>query len=322
VHIGYRFYMNLRHLNAFATIVDAGGFARAADRLHISQPALSRQIRALEIEIGISLFDRVGRGVRLSRQGEDLLRHSRRLLAEVSALTERARALREGQGGVLRVGATPQVIENLLADFLAQYERRHPLIEIELKEAGGAELGNFLDRGDVDVAIMPAGDTRYEERTLYPMCLLAVLPEGHRLGRRRLLEVTDLDGAPLLLLGRGFASHQWFEAACRVAHVRPRILLESGAPQTIIAMARTGHGIALVPSPVQIPRDGVRIVPVVHRRASIGRWTVAAWDARRFFAPCAESFVAELVASVRLNYPGRDLVRRAPPLPKLQVSEN
>ena len=308
--------MNLRHFRAFATIVDAGGFARAAERLHVSQPALSRQIRALELDLGISLFDRVGRGVRLTSQGEDLLRHSRRLLAEFSSLTERARALKGGQAGFLRVGATPQVIENLLADFLAEYERRHALVEVELKEAGGAELGNLLDRGEVDVAIMPAGDARFEGRVLYPMCLLAVLPEGHRLSRRPLLEVSDLEGEPLLQLGRGFASHAWFDAACHVAHVRPRVLLESGAPQTIIAMARTGHGIALVPSPVRIPRDGVRIVPVVHRGASIGRWTVAAWDPRRYFAPCAEFFIAELAASVRRDYPGRQLIRRAPPLPR------
>src|SRR6476646_7812868 len=150
--------MNLSHFRAFATIVDAGGFARAAERLHVSQPALSRQIRALELELGISLFDRVGRGVRLTSQGEDLLRHSRRLLTEVSSLSERARALKGGEAGLLRVGATPQVIENLLADFLAGYERRHPLVEVELKEAGGTELGNLLDRGEIEVAIMPAGD--------------------------------------------------------------------------------------------------------------------------------------------------------------------
>lgn len=214
------------------------------------------------------------------------------------------------------------MIENLLADFLAQYERRHPLIEVELKEAGGAELGNLLDRGEADVAIMPAGDARFEERVLYPMFLLAVLPEGHRLSRRPLLEVSDLENEPLFLLRRGFASHAWFDAACLVAHVRPRVLLESGAPQAIIAMARTGRGIAVVPSPVRIPRDGVRIVPVVHRGASIGRWTVAAWDARRFLAPCAEFFVGELAASVRRDYPGRGLVRRAPALPQPRESKS
>jgi len=314
--------MNLRRLRAFATIVDAGGFARAAERLHVSQPALSRQISTLELELGIALFDRVGRGVRLTSRGEDLLRHSRRLLTEASTLSERARALKAGQAGLLRIGATPQVIETLLADFLTEYERRHPLVEVDLKEAGGAELGDVLDRGEIEVAIMPAGDARFEGRPLYPMSLLAVVPQGHRLSRRSLLEVSDLEGEPLLLLGPGFASRAWFEAACLMAHVRPRVVLESAAPQTIIALTRTGHGITVVPSSVRIPRAGVRIASVVHRGAAIGRWTVAAWDSRRFFAPYAELFVRELAACVRRDYPGRDLVRRAPPLPQLRVSES
>ena len=223
---------------------------------------------------------------------------------------------------LLRVGATPQVIENLLADFLAQYERRHPLVEVELKEAGGARLGELLDRGEIEVAIMPAGDARFQARALYPMSLLAVLPEGHRLSRRHSLEVAELEGEPLMLLGRDFASQAWFAAACQIAHVRPRAILESGAPQTIVALARTGRGIAIVPSPVRIPRDGVRIAPVVHRGASIGRWTVAAWDSRRFFAPYAELFVKEIAAATRRDYPGPDLIRRAPPLPEPRESES
>ena len=306
--------MNFRHLRAFAAIVDAGGFARAAEHLHVSQPALSRQIHALELELGIPLFDRVGRGVRLTSQGEDLLRHSRRLLTDVSSLSERARALKIGQAGLLRVGATPQVIENLLADFLAEYERRHPLVEVELKEAGGVQLGDLLDRGEIELAIMPAGDARFEGRALYPMSLVAVLPQGHRLSRRPSLEVAELESEPLLMLSRSFASRAWFEAACQIAHVRGRVVFESGAPQAIIALARTGHGIAIVPSSVRIPHDGVRTVPVVHRGVSIGRWTVATWDLRRFFAPYSEFFVKELVAATRRDYPG-GFVRRAPPLP-------
>ena len=86
--------MNLRHLRAFATIVDVGGVARAALRLHLSQPALSRQIHALEADLGVPLFDRVGRRVQLTSQGEDLLRRSRRLLAEADSLGERAHELK------------------------------------------------------------------------------------------------------------------------------------------------------------------------------------------------------------------------------------
>src|SRR5437870_11537321 len=122
--------MELRHLRAFVTIVDAGGFGRAGTRLNLSQPALSRQIHALEAELGVPLFDRIGRRVRLTSEGEDLLRRSRRLLAEADALGERARSLKSGQTGILRVGATPQVIENLLAEFLPRYRDRHPGVEV------------------------------------------------------------------------------------------------------------------------------------------------------------------------------------------------
>jgi hypothetical protein len=115
--------------------------------------------------------------------------------------------------------------------------------------------------------------------------------------------------ASLLRLSAIFASHGWFEAACQVAHIRPRVLLESVAPQTLIALARTGHGIAVVPSPVRIPRAGVRAAVVMHRGVSIGRWAVAAWDAQRFLPPYAVQFVDELVAHCRRGYPGHEYAR-------------
>jgi DNA-binding transcriptional LysR family regulator len=116
----YHASMNFKHLRSFVTIADAGGFARAANRLNLSQPALSRQIRALEIDLSVRLFDRIGRRVQLTSEGEDLLRRSRRLLAEADSLGERARMLKAGDTGILRIGATPQVIENLLAQFLTR----------------------------------------------------------------------------------------------------------------------------------------------------------------------------------------------------------
>src|SRR2546422_915813 len=126
--------MNFRHLRAFVMIADVGGFARAAARLNVSQPALSRQIHALETELGLPLFDRIRRRVQLTSEGEDLLRRSRRLLAEADSLGERARSLKSGETGILRVGATPQTIENLIADFLTHYRRRHPGVEVHLVE--------------------------------------------------------------------------------------------------------------------------------------------------------------------------------------------
>ena len=131
--------------------------------------------------------------------------------------------------------------------------------------------------------------------------------------------MTELADEPLLRLTSTFASHRWFEAACQVAHVRPRVLLESVAPQTLIALAQAGHGIAVVPSPVRISHAGVRVAAVVHRGVPIGQWTAAAWDPQRFLPPYAEAFIDEVVAHCQGDFPGRAYVQRAPVLPMPKV---
>jgi LysR family cyn operon transcriptional activator len=308
--------MNLRHLRAFAAIADLGGYARAAPALHLSQPALSRQIHALEAQLGVPLFDRVGRGVQLTSEGEDLLLRSRRLLAEVEALGERARALKTGATGILRVGATPQAIENLLAKFIAGHRRRHPGVEVLLLEDGGENMAERLAHGDVHLACLPAGDGRFKRRLLAPMHLVAVFSRQHKLGRRAVLEFEELADEPLVVLRRDFGSRTWFDAACHVARVHPKVLLESSVPQTMVELAATGYATAILPSTASLPGSGVRGVPLVYRGASLGRWLSIGWDGQRFLAPYAAQFVEELVASAQLEFPGQELIRRAPALPK------
>ena len=138
----------------------------------------------------------------------------------------------------------------------------------------------------------------------------------HPRGRQAVLEIADLADEPVLLLRRDFGSREWFDTACSVAHIRPRVLLESAAPHTLIAMAATGYGIAIIPSNAQVPRGAIRAMPLIHRGASVGRWAMIAWDSQRFLAPYGEQFVGEIVAHCRRDYPGRDLIRRAPPLPR------
>src|SRR5262249_22590114 len=150
----------------------------------------------------VSLFDRVGRRLQLTSEGEDLLQRSRRLLADAESLGERARALKKGEVGTLRVGATPQAIESILADFLVQYRRRHPRIEVRVVEDGGANLPTRLDRGDIHLAVMPEGHERFAGRLLSPNHLLAVVAKAHPLSRRRTIDLQELADEPLLLQAR------------------------------------------------------------------------------------------------------------------------
>src|SRR5262249_38335495 len=136
--------MNLRFLRTFVAIADNNGFARAAARLNLTQSAASRQVHALETELGVQLFDRIGRRVKLTSQGEDLLVRSRRLLSDADSLGERARALKSGRTGVLQIGGAPQIMENLLADFSQPYRKRHPGVEIQFIEDQGGRLSGAL----------------------------------------------------------------------------------------------------------------------------------------------------------------------------------
>jgi DNA-binding transcriptional LysR family regulator len=306
--------MNLRHLQTFVNIAEAGSIARARVRLHVSQPAASRQILALESELGVRLFDRVGRRLRVTSEGEDLLRHSRRLLAEAESLDARARALKGGHSGILRVGATPMVIEHTLSAFLNGYRRRHPAVEIHFVEDGGVRLLDRLEHGDVHLALV-VPDDRFRCRLLYPVLNLAVVSAESQLGRRRVLDIADLADERLVLLHRGFGFREWFEAACHVASIRPRVLLESAAPHTLIALTEVGYGVSVVPSTVRVP-DGVRAVALVQRATAIGRWLTVGWDPRRSLPAYAEQFAEELVSQSRRDYPGPTVIRRAPALPR------
>ena len=156
---------------------------------------------------------------------------------------------------MLRVGATPQAMETLLAGFLPRYRRRHPGVEVHLVEDGGVRLATRLERGDVHLALTASTDARFRWRLAGSSLPPRRAPEvAAGSAAAPTLEIGELVDAPLLLTRRDFASREWFDAACQVAHLRPRVLLESGAPSTLVALAQAAYGIAIVPSNVRIPR--------------------------------------------------------------------
>jgi LysR family cyn operon transcriptional activator len=308
--------MNLRHLRTFVLIAESGGITHASERLHLSSPAASRQVLALESELRVRLFDRIGRRLQLTSEGEDLLQRGRRLLSDAESFSERARALGAGHTGLLRIGAVPQAIETLFAPFIPRYRRRHPGIDIRLVEDASGNLPTRLERGEVHLAEIPTHDERYSSRLLFPIHAIAVLPRTHRLARRAELEIAELADEPLVLLRREFLIRGLIEAACDIAHIRPNVLLESGAPHTLVAVASAGYGIAIVPSNALIRREGVRAIPLLVRGTSIGIWAGIAWHPQRFLPPYAQKFVEEFVSFAPRANPGRDIIRRAPPLPR------
>jgi DNA-binding transcriptional LysR family regulator len=300
--------MDFRHLRYFVGIVDAGSMALAARRLHISQPTLSRQIRDLERELRVQLFDRVGRRLILTAEGREMAARTRHVLAEAEALSARGAALGGGTGGVLRVGATPQFIEAGMPKVLSAYRRAHPGVEVRLSEDGAGPLIACVQQGQLHIAIGALRDVeQLASRPLYPLRVLAVMSPRHPLASRRSLVIDDLAAEPLLLLAPGFQTRQLFEQACQARYADLHVILESRSPQSLVALAAAGHGIAIVPSVVALVRTRVAIVGLVHEGRPLGLWGRVVWDPRRYLPPYGEAFIETLVHCTKRSFPGNEL---------------
>jgi DNA-binding transcriptional LysR family regulator len=311
--------MELRHLRYFVSVAEAQSVSRAALQVNISQPALSRQIRDLETEFGVRLFDRLGRRIQLTADGEDLLKRSRDVLAHAGSVVEHARSLVRGLTGVLRVGATPQAMQSVLAGFLPKFQRAHPGVDVRLAQEGGVRLYELVERGDLHLTLSGIlSDSRLQTRPLFPLRVLAVTAPKFRWKRRTMIEVTELAGEPMLLLTGEFGSRQLFDAACRLVQLQPRVVLESHEPHSLITLAEAGQGIAIVPSTVRFLSKKIQIMPLLQGGKSLGVWAGLAWDPRRSLPVYATSFIEELTAYTSRTSPGRRFDRIVPPLPQQQ----
>ena len=300
--------MDLRHARTFVTVAELGTVSKAAVRLRIAQPALSRQLGDLEQELGLKLFDRVGRRLLLTSEGEQLLGDCRGLLSYASALGERAQVLRRGDSGVLKVAASPQHIESVFSQFLPRYAQRFPNVQVKVSEGSGREMLAMLERGEIHFAqnllhAVQLDTQRFAVQPLEPVDLLAACHPRLKLGTRGRIEVSQVAPHPLLLLDSGFGFRRAFDAACRLARVEPKVLFESRSPHTLLALAEAGHGVAVIPSALRTHRYDLRILGVTYRGKPLREPLSIVWDKRRPLPRYATTFREMWTEHVREVFP-------------------
>jgi len=300
--------MDLRHARTFVTVAELGTVSEAALRLRTAQPALSRQISDLERELGLRLFDRIGRRLRLTDEGEQLLNECRALLNYAAAVHERAQLLRRGDTGVLKLAASPQFVEGVISNILPRYEQRYPRVQVRLFEAVGVENLAMVERGEIHLgqnllhAVAP-NDQRFGSHLLGSVELLAASHSPLTLGGIGTIEIERLAPYPLLLLERGFSVRRTFDSACRLAGIKPNVAYESRAPQTLLALTKAGHGIAIVPSTLQIQRHDLQILRLTYRRQPVREPLVIFWHRRRPLPNYAIPFCELCAAHIREMLP-------------------
>jgi len=245
--------MELRQVRAFVTTADEGHVGRAATRLHVTQPTLSRQIAALERAVAVPLFDRVGRRLELTPAGVVFLAGARELVRRADQLVEETRRAHRGELGVLRIGfvqsATFEALPRLVRDFGAVW----PSVRVEVTAMTTLTQLSALadDRIDVGLLRPPVRAPDLALRTVSHDPLFAALPGGHPLAARQKVSLADLASEPFVLYGRasGPIVHDTIVSHCLAAGFSPRVVQEAVDVQTIVALVAANLGVSLLIAP-------------------------------------------------------------------------
>ncbi len=245
--------MELSQLRTLIHVADLGSLSKAADRIGIAQPALSRQIRMLEEELSVRLFTRHGRGMVLTEKGREILEHATRVMAELEEIRATASDLDTPLRGRIALGFPPTVADILSVPLVTAFGRTHPQVELRLVGAYTGHLIDWLHRGEIDVAILydplSARSLRTEPLLLEKLFLIG--PTGSGLSGARSIPFGDLDGKRVLLPSTRHGLRTIVEQCAIEAGIRLQIAVEADSYATLKDLVRHGHGWTILPlSPI------------------------------------------------------------------------
>lgn len=241
--------MELRHLTYFVAVADRLNFSRAAEDLHVAQPAISQQIHALEQELGSPLFERIGRRVQLTDAGKALLPRAREILSAVEAARNEIRDQGALLKGTVKLGAPPTVSVNVLPVQLTAFEHHYPGLDVTLREAGTDSLLKYVEQGLLDLAIVAIDmlPTTVECVPFLEENYVVAVADNHPLCGRDAISMTDLTDEAFLLFPEGYKLREVTLNACRAAGFKPKVALDGGGTQTTLRFVAAGLGVAIVP---------------------------------------------------------------------------
>ena len=272
--------MELRHLRYFVAVAEALSFTKAAENLRLAQPSLTRQIKDLEAEIGVRLFDRSGKRISLTQEGEAFLLDTRRLLAECAQSVQAVQRLSAGESGQLNIGYIANVYHDLLPATLGAFRRACPRTALNLFDMTPAEQFRALDERKIDLGFV-CSRARSTRSDLHWACVghdivLVAVAAGNPLVKKTKIDLKDLE--PLFFVGMSEktypGSNEWLINTCREVGFTPRILQDADREPAVISFVAAGLGVALLPEQIKrLPHEGVIFRPL-RRRLSADAWAI------------------------------------------------
>lgn len=263
--------MELRHLRYFVAVAEELNFRRAAQRLHISQPSLSAQVRQLEKLIGTPLLIRDTHRVTLTAAGSHFLENARRILGDVEDAARTAQRIGSGSAGILTVGFVESLAHDLLPRVLRAYRQNFPDVELQLLEMDTSRQIEALNQRELDVGLIGLGlSTAVSDlclATIDEEPLMAALPQQHPLAAQypQTLPLQALADQPFYLAERESAPlyNPWILVLCQQAGFAPQVIKETGQPITVLGYVAAGLGVTILPAQfARMATTGVRFIPL------------------------------------------------------------
>jgi LysR family transcriptional regulator, hydrogen peroxide-inducible genes activator len=256
--------VELHQLRYFCAVVRAGSFTRAAEQLGIAQPSLSQQIRALELQTGAPLFERLGRSIRLTSCGEALNQRAVNILQQVAEAQSSLDELQGGFRGRLNVGVVPTILPYLIAPRIKQFLERFPEVELQLTEDTTPRLIEQLQSGDLDLAVsgLPVRNPDIICSELGREPLFLAVAASHPMARKRAADLRDLQGHRLLLLKEGHCLRDDVLMTCSRSRAKLHSAFESDQLASIFQLVRAGFGVTVVPAMTSTHAVDCTLVPL------------------------------------------------------------
>lgn len=289
--------LNLRDIRAFIAVAQTGSFTRAATRLHLSQPALTVQIRRLEETVGMRLFDRNSRNVALTPTGRELLPLLQKSLHDMEHVLIDARALGVGASGTVRIACLPTFAASVLPELVQDIKKAVPRVGFHVRDVVASMVNTLVRNEEVDLGLTGGqlDDAAFEVLHAGIDRLVAVFPKRHALARRRRITLADLAAAPLVLTAQGTSVRAVVDSAFANARCTPEIACEPTYMMSAVAMVRAGLGVTILPESAREVRAEPELIVRAVDDPAFTRPIALIKKRGQTLPPVTETFVSMLI---------------------------
>ncbi|SFO94507.1 LysR family transcriptional regulator [Salibacterium halotolerans] len=268
--------MDLKQLRYIVEVYKEESFSKAADKLHVSQPALSKMVYQLEEELDIRLFDRSTRYLKITGEGEKILLHAQKVLRGAEDLREAANEIKLRKQGRFTFGLPPVIGSSFFPSLIASFRRTYPEAQIQIVEEGAKIMEQSLLEGtiDVGVAILPVDEEQFEVRPIVKRDLLLVVSKDHPLAGRNTAKMKELEQERFLMFRKGFSLYDRVREAAIQAGFEPAVEHESTQWDFLVELAMAGLGVAFLPETV-VKKANLEHVAVLSVTDPAVHWNLA-----------------------------------------------